>query len=166
MSLESDERREEFEQIILCNAYANGLSHNGKFLRWNKATCTGIRTMTMSTRVGLLLCSVPLFDGEYKRTRRDVFLLPSKLQNLISLVYHLPSEEAEGPAAKHVFTDEGILRAHGERYRTVCDYISLCKGVFSSSHPYGKELNKPNVHRALELCILTIPSFVPCEKLQ
>ena len=109
MSLESDDRREEFEQIILCNAYANGLSHNGKFLRWNKSSCTGIRSMTMSTRVGLLLCSVPLFDGEYKRTRRDVFLLPVKLQSLISLVYHLPSEEAEGPAARHVLSDDGVL---------------------------------------------------------
>ena len=159
MTLDNDDRREEAEQTIMCNAYANGLKHSGKFLKWDKRTCTGLRSMSMSTRVGLLICAAPFFEEEYNRRSRNVFLLPGKLQRLVAVVYHLPSEEAEGPEAHDYFTEEGVLEAHGERYRTVCDYIALCRAVFRSNHPYGKALNKPNVHRAIELCLLTIPSF-------
>ena len=159
MSLSTDDRREQVEQILLTNAYANSLSHNGRFLKWNTRSCTGLRSMTMSTRVGLLLCAVPVFQHEHAVTKKDVFRLPEMLQRLISLVYHLPSEEAEGPGARHYFTDEGILETHGERHRTVRDYIALCRDIYRAGQPPCKVLNKPNVHRALELCVLTIPSF-------
>ena len=56
-------------------------------------------------------------------------------------------------------TAKGQLKVQGELNRTVRQYIQLCDNVFRSGNPYGKELNKPNVHRALELCVLTIPSF-------
>ena len=115
--------------------------------------------MSMSTRVGLILCAVPLFDDEYNRTRDDVFMLPGKLQEVLSLVYHLPSEEADGPRAKEHLTDEGRLKMHGEHCRAVGEYIALCRALFRTNGKHSRVLNKPNVHRALELCILTIPSF-------
>ena len=159
LSLQDDEKREQFEVKVIANAYANSLQHDGKFLKWKKNTCVGLHSMTMSTRVGLILCAVPLFDDEYKRTRDDVFMLPGKLQEVLSLVYHLPSEEADGPGAKEHLTDEGKLKMHGERCRAVGEYIALCRTLFRTNGKHSRVLNKPNVHRALELCILTIPSF-------
>ena len=106
-----------------------------------------------------MLCALPVFQQEHSKTNDDMFVLPEKLQRLVSLVYHLPSEEAEGPGSRHYFTEEGILETHGERHHTECDYISSCRFIYRSSHPYDKVLNNPNIHRALELCVLTIPSF-------
>ena len=64
LSLQDDEKREQFEVKVIANAYANSLQHDGKFLKWKKNTCVGLHSMTMSTRVGLILCAVPLFDDE------------------------------------------------------------------------------------------------------
>ena len=159
MSLADEELREQFEMKILDNAERNSLQHDGHVLKWKKSVCTGLQSMTMSTRVGLLVCAVPLFEDEFKRTGEEVFLLPGKLQRLVSLVYHLPSEEADGPTARDNFTDHGKLKMNGERYRAVREYITLCRTLFRRNVKHRKVLNKPNVHRALELCILTVPSF-------
>ena len=77
----------------------------------------------------------------------------------MSFVFHFPSEQPDVPAAKQFLTSEGIIRKQGEQHRTVCDYISSCNDELQRNPTDGKELNKPNVHRALELCVLTIPSF-------
>ena len=159
MSLRDNNERERVEHMMLAHAYANSLQEDGLFLKWNNGTCAGLRSMTMSTRIGLLLCAVPLFDREFRRTKVEVFQLPGKLQKLISSVYYMPMEEADGPHVKERFNDEGVLRAHGQLHKTATEYIKLCRSIFRGRGNLGKELNKPNVHRALELCVLTIPSF-------
>ena len=117
----------------------------------------------MKTKFATLICSAPVFRRYYNATARHAFLLPEKLQNLVSLVFHVPSEQPDGPTAKKFLTSEGIIRKQGEQHRTVCAYISSCNDELQRNPSDGNELNKPNVHRALELCVLTIPSFVRVE---
>ena len=78
MTLPTDERREEVELLMLENADANSLQHDGRFLNWKKKF-TGLRGMSMSTRVGLLIKAVPLFEREHTRSRDPIFLLPLSL---------------------------------------------------------------------------------------
>ena len=159
MGMDSDRRREEAEVEILVAARRNGLPNEGLFLKWDRGTFSGLDILTMTTRLCLLFCSVPTFNREFKRTQDRLFQLPKTLQKMICLAYHVPCEESQGPSAKNSSTAGGQIMTHGVLNRTVREYISLCDKVFTSNNPYGKELNKPNVHRALELCVLTIPSF-------
>ena len=159
MSMDSDGRREEAEVRIIHAAKTNGLPHEKRMLRWDGGKCVGIVSLTMTTKLCLLFCSVPVFDMEFKRTRNQVFQLPNMLQRLVSLAFVVPSEEASGAEAREMCTAKGQLKVQGELNRTARQYIQLCDTIFRSKNPYGKELNKPNVHRALELCVLTIPSF-------
>ena len=159
MSMDSDRRREEAETEIIHAAYVNGLPQEGRFLKWDQKKCVGLVSVTMTTKLCLLFCSVHVFRREYVRTGKDVFLIPAKLQGLVSLAYAVPSEECQGPKAKTMCTEEGQLNFHGKLNRKVRDYIKMCDKLFRSSNPHGKALNKPNVHRALELCVLTIASF-------
>ena len=116
--------------------------------------------MIMSTRVVLLISAVPLFEREYTRSLDPVFLLPKKLQELISQVYDVPLEDCEGPEVRKMYTPDGMLKQQGKRYRTVSEYVAMCRDVFRGDNVQGKQLNRRNVHRAIELCVLTIPSFV------
>ena len=49
------------ELVVLHNADAKDLNHEGRFLKWAKGSVTGIRGMTMSTRIPLLMCAVQPF---------------------------------------------------------------------------------------------------------
>ena len=127
---------------MLDNADANSLQHDGRFLKWKK-TCTGLRGKNISTRVGLLISAVPLFEREHTRSRDPVFLLPKKLQEIISQVYHVPSEECEGPDVRKMYTPDGMLNQQGKQYRTVSEYVAMCRDVFRGENVHGKQLNPP-----------------------
>ena len=58
-----------------------------------------------------------------------------------------------------MYTPDGILKQQGKRYRTVSEYVAMYRDVFRGDNVHGKQLNRPNVHCSIELCVLTIPSF-------
>ena len=130
MSMDSDGRREEAEVRIIHTAKVNGLPHEKRILRWESGKCAGVVSLTMTTKLCLLFCAIHLFEIEFKRTRKQVFQLPSKLQELISLAYVVPSEEASGPKARVMCTEEGRLRVQGELNRTVRKYSDMCEEIF------------------------------------
>ena len=62
MGLESDKRRKEVEVEIVSAARKNGLPNEGLFLKWDKGKYAGIESLTMTTRLCLLFCSIPTFN--------------------------------------------------------------------------------------------------------
>ena len=158
-NLRTDRERTSIEIEMLDTADANDLVTDGPFLKWDKGKFDGLRSMSMKSRYAMLICAATVFDRQFHNTSKNVFMLPGKLQNLVSLVFHVPAEEPDGPAAGRMLTSEGQVRTQGAQHRAVREYITMCHNEFERDPTYGKELNKPNVHRALELCVLTIPSF-------
>ena len=154
---EREQRRTELR--IVQESLANGLSTQGKFLRWANGKCQGMRSMSMSSRLFVLISSVSPFDEWFKRTKKRVFVLPRKLQRFVSSVYFYPNVVCDGPEALDAYTPSNVLSRQGEQHRAARDYIQTASSIHRENRPAGKMLDKPNVHRALELCVHTITSF-------
>ena len=79
--INEDERRR-VEVRVMHDANANGLSTQGKFLRWDKDKCKGLRSLSISSRLFFLLAFVPPFTEKYTTKKRRVFLLRQNYNGL------------------------------------------------------------------------------------
>jgi len=113
----------------------------------------------MSTRFCLLLSAVFPFNEEHLRSEKTVFDLPRRLQSFIALVYHLPDSKVEGSEAMDVLSDVDNMRRRGGQHRAAQLFMKGASEVFEEDPDLGAELNKPNVHRFIVLCVQTITSF-------
>ena len=158
-SLDSNEKRKEFELWIITDTSSNGLPHQGKFLKWKDSTFEGIKSLSMSTRFSLLLFAVFPFKLEYLRSKRIVFDLPRRLQCFIALVYHVPDTKIEGSGTMDTSSGVENMRRKGEQHRAAQTFLKGASMVFEEDQDLGSELNKPNAHRFIELCVQTITQF-------
>ena len=158
-ALTNELEQRQVEIRIMHDSLENGMSTQCKFLKWEKAKCLGIRSMSMSSRLFVLLSSVAPFDEKFKRTKRRLFLLPRKLQRFVSCIYFYPNVSCDGPEAVDAYSPGRVLARQGEKHRAARDYIQTSSAIHREDIPAGKVLDKPNAHRALELCVHTITSF-------
>ena len=157
--LQTEEEQNKTQALICSNAKRNGLDTQGRFLKWKNGKPDGLRSVTMSTKMCILLAAAPIFRQHYQRTGKDLFLLPLKLQNVVACVYDNPSMETEGEEAKDAYSAESMLKATGRRVMSAKMFIQLCAREHKKDPAGCKQLNKPNVHRLLELCCHTIVNF-------
>lgn len=155
----TEEEQLRTQTIICSNARRNGLDTQGRFLKWKGNKPDGLRSVTMSTKMCILLAAAPTFRQHYQKTGKELFLLPLKLQQVVASVYESPSVETEGEEAKDAYTDEALLKACGRRIFSAKMFIHLCAREHKADPAGCKTLNKPNVHRLLELCCNTIVKY-------
>ena len=107
----------------------------------------------------MVLTYVQPFDELFTSTGRPVFLLPQRLQRFVSAVYYVPSQEVEGVTSSKCLTDDGSLRLRSEQHRAARDFVRQAAAFYREDPVKGAVLNKPNVHRAIELCVHTINTY-------
>ena len=158
-SLANNTERRTVQVRIVSDAITNGLRQEGNFLQWSGNTFVGVRRISMSARICMLLAAVQPFVQQYAMTGRSVFLLPEKLQRFVAAVYHIPSAQVEGITGGKALTDNGMLRARGEQQRAAKEFIRSAAAFHRQDQDLGKILNKPNFHRAIELCAHSIATY-------
>ena len=158
-ALQDNRSRRVVQVRMISEAVRNGLREEGAFLKLKNTTFEGLRSLAMSTRICMLLTSVHLFQEKFSTTGRPVFLLPQKLQRFVSFVYYTPSELVEGVAGAKALSDQGALHIRGEQHRAARDFVRAAAAYYREDPVRGATLNKPNVHRAIELCVNTINAF-------
>lgn len=157
--LQTEEEQNRTEALICSNAKRNGLDTQGRFMKWKNGKPDGLRSVTMSTNMCILLAAAPTFRQHYQRTGNSVFLLPQKLQNVIACMYDSPSVETEGEDARDAYSEYSLLCATGRRVMSAKAFIQSCSREHKKDPAGCKRLNKPNVHRLLELCCHTIVNY-------
>jgi hypothetical protein len=101
-------------------------------------------------------------DSGVRMLRRTLALLGS-FQRLVSETQFWPRLELDGVAAIAEHNERGGSARHDLLFGMACDYIDALHALcVESSDKIGKILNKPNVHRLLELYAHTIPAFGHC----
>ena len=158
--LPSEEEQIRTQAIICSNAKRNGLDTQGRFLKWKSNKTDGLRSVSMSTKMSILLTAAPTFRQHYQSTGKTLFLLPLKLQHVVASIYYSPSMETDGEEAKDAFKDEALVSASGRRTFLAKCFIHLCAREHKRDPAGCNVLNKPNVHRLLELCCNTITNYV------
>jgi len=157
--LRLNDLRAKYEYCIMDCLVANGLPFSGRILRWDKSgKYKGLLNHTMSTLFCLLLISAPIFSEHYRKSRSLVFLLPQRLQHLVKLVYRWPSKIIDGKSYDPPMREEHApyLRSLNEAGKT---FVKACDDLILQVGDRAKMIDKPNAHRALELCAHTIPNF-------
>ena len=150
--------------MAICGALQdNGLKRQSSmFSSKNELNC-----MTMSGVFCALLVFVPvfnqLFPGIQSEETTVVLDLLTQLQELIALTYWWPSEEADGVSDYLYVTSENGAQYHAdlltraERY--VTEVEKFCANYCQRGGKGRPSLDKPNLHRLIELYNHTIPAF-------
>jgi len=152
----TDDLRGRIEIQILDNLRRNSLPVTGHLFKKDKDNgFRGLHGHSMSALFCILLCSAPVFNQQYNRTNKKVFELPRLLQEFVAMVYGCFSSVTDGTANKvneqHRY--ESNLAVAGRKY------LQAAADVCSELGQKGAVLDKPNAHRALELCFHTIPNY-------
>jgi hypothetical protein len=81
-------------------------------------------------------------------------------QKLVSRTCYLPRIDVDGIAQVQTFNERDGMERLDERFQLSCKYVADLHSICShSTKGVGRTLNKPNVHRLLELYAHTLPAF-------
>ena len=100
---------------------------------------------------------------------RDVDMLDllSMFQRLVNETHFWPDAAFDGAATIHAFNERKGEARMDILYGSAVDYVRRLHDIcVRDKDVAGKHLNKPNVHRLLELYTHTIPSFGHCRHVQ
>lgn len=147
------------EVRVMHDAKANGLETQGRFLKWKDGRVDGLRSVSMSQKICILLSSVEPFNEKFNETGGAEFLLPRALQRFVASVYYWPNCDADGTSPKDVDSSEAVLRVRGAQHRAAKEFVQAASAVYRKNAAKGAPLNKANVHRALELCVHTLNNY-------
>jgi len=158
--LSSDEERAEVELRIVSCMGRNGLPVQGKILRWERSgKCKGLLSLTMSGLLCALLCAAAIFKQLYEKNQNPVFLLAQALQDLVAKVYFWPSKVVDGIEEVNRISGEGHRVYYGQLCSLAREFVEKADAMVTLCGERAMVLDKPNAHRALELCAHTIPNF-------
>jgi hypothetical protein len=104
----------------------------------------------------------PPARGSTIHSVRDVDMLDllRMLQRLVNETNFWPDAAFDGAATIHALNERSVVARMDMLYRSAVDYVCrLHELCVRDKDVAGKHLNKPNVHRLIELYTHTIPSF-------
>ena len=158
--LPSDGDRKWYERQILKFMKANGLPTENQLLRWDKSgKCKGLHSLTMTSLFCTLLVSSHVFRDKYGETHGSDFAILTCLQYISSILFWTPTTSADGRACLE-FVDRGQGRVYLSSLKDLAErYVAKLRSLYMKHGKVGLILDKPNVHRLLELCVHTIPVF-------
>ena len=158
-SLPSTSHILKFQSFVLSTAAENNLPTEGPFAVMKDNSFSGISTMSMSTLYVLLLCSTPYFETPISPvdSKKRPFNMCRILQDYISLFYYWPTKSYD--------MDEEIDTVNGNNGRNYLSILhTLSQKLVDSASQFIKEdgkncrlLDKPNIHRLLELSVTSLP---------
>lgn len=132
----------------------------GHILCWERGgSYKGLINKTMSTLMCLLLCSATAFDSEKVQTIRKVFGLSRKLQAFVAALYYWPTQQIDGVDSSYVRSITVQLDYIDRLPRLGRVFLDECDQGMQHDEQAGAVLDKPNVNRAMELAMHTLPCF-------
>ena len=126
-----------------------------------------LNNMTLSGAFCALLVCVPVFKQLFSENRSEetaeVLDLLTQLQELVALMYWWPSEAADGVSDYVYVTRDNGGHYHADLLEITEKYVTaantFCAKYCQRSDKGPPSLDKPNLHRLLELYNHTIPAF-------
>ncbi len=146
---------------MICSALSfNGLPKERSIYSMNNKS---LHSMSMSSTFAILLVSskiFPLFSqGERSAMKGEAFALLSLLKGLVSLTYWWPNAKIDGKSYVDDLLKDGRQKYYAHLQTKSKHYIEKVNAFCKKYKDFGKELDKPNLHRLLELYISSIPLF-------
>lgn len=164
-SLIDDDQRQKVETLVVDAANENGIGVKRHILAWEKSRrglkYKGVASNSMSSWFSVLLVSSAIFTDIYARTRRDVFLLPRKLEDVVMLLYKWPRAEVVGKKNwSWCFSDPvDQLEYQHELMRRTHRFLDSVRSYHARNPEMGRRLDKPITHRLLEVVSHTVPLY-------
>ena len=137
---------------MLCSAIAeNVLAKQKSIYNYQKKHCN---SMSMTSVFAVFLILEPIGVSYLKPTTATELLLKimSELQLLIRNLYWWPVPSIDGVAAIRYHGTNGADHLQEECVKAVECVITLVNKLSTIDKDMAKEMDKPNLHRALELC--------------
>lgn len=121
--------------------------------------------LTMTNMFCVLLFASKLFNQKYYTMNASAyatndirpFHLPALLQDVVSMVYWLPTTKSSTKKDFHYVRNSPEY--HGDLLALASKYVDEIGEYIANGGRHGSILDKPNVHRLLELCANSIPIF-------
>jgi len=156
----SFEEQRTAEIQILDNLKSNGLPFSGYLLKKDKdGKINGLHSLTMSELFCILLCADPVFYSMYVKRKISLYMMPRKLQRFVASTYRWRTVKTDG-------TDNSQRRGMSTQDLYQSEMSACCKEYLKGAADMckfygdrGRILDKPNAHRALELCFHTVPNY-------
>ena len=164
-ALPSDEDRRHVEMRIVTDALGNGLDVKRNILQWAKSKGTykymGTASNSMSAWFSILLISSAVFADVYIVSGNIVHALPQKLQRLCSILYKWPNAQVTGHGTRplHFNKRKDQLQHEHEVADRARQFMESVRHVHREDPSIGKVMDKPVMHRLLELVTHTIPTY-------
>ena len=164
-SLEDDNTRRYMEAKIVSAANENGLEVRRHILTWVKkgsdTKYTGVASNSMTAWMCILLVSGPIFKDYNTDKNRAVFKLPALLQDVVTALYKWPSRVVSGTdAPPWKFSSHfDQLQYQDVLIKRTVKFLSTARAMYNEDPVVGSLLDKPIVHRLLELVMHTVPLY-------
>lgn len=156
--LRDEKKREVVDTQVTVYLTANGLPPQRSV--YNKST-GGVHTMSMTSVFSVLMVINAIADqylnnSDLHRRCRELLI---SLQYLMSAAYWWPRVSVDGPMAMPYTGEGGNSRHVAELKKAVTDYVSKLHDARTHFREETAVLDKPNVHRVVELFFHTVPMF-------
>lgn len=115
--------------------------------------------MSMSSVFAVLLVASQIFPTEAGHISNPAFILLEKLQKLVGMTFWCPKSDVDGVQAVKYMTQENGSSFYHNLQCLAVDYIKSVDAFNHQNRLKAKELDKPNLHRLLELYVHTIPLY-------
>lgn len=152
-SLDSDEVRQGVSAEICASLAENGLPTQLSLI--NKDT--KIHGMSMTATFCVLMTSSVIFSRLFRNKQRTCVTLIRMFQNIVAEVYWWPSLNVDGRAAVAYATDRDGTKYYSALHRLVSEFNNTLESLSRSQPQQAAKLDKPNIHRLVELVVHTIP---------
>ena len=161
-SLPSKAWKQRMDELV-CSALAeNGLiTHRTVF----DVSRNNLLTMTLSGTFCLLLVAVPIFEtivnriAERDEIYKEVLEAMRCLQELIGLTYWWPKVGRDSPGDVSFFYEDNKAGYFAKLQSLACSYVLKANDLCTRMQLAMSHLDKPNLHRLLELYFHTLPGF-------
>lgn len=156
--LADEDKRESVDTQVCVYLRLNGLPLQSAVYNKNS---TGIHSMSMTAVFSVLLIINAIADDYLSATElhRRCLQLMQSLQRLMSLAYWWPSVAVDGDVAEGYTGEEGQANRVKALRIAVSQYLNEVHELRRLYRDEAAVLDKPNLHRVLELCIHTVPLF-------
>ncbi len=165
--LPNDSSRAKFDNLVCSYLSLNGLPKERSIYNLKRKQ---LHTMSMSSVLSILLLASYIFPIFQKIDSVDTnnwsptyfeksISLLIELRELFSLTYWWPNYMVDGVELISKYTRHKNSFYYGTLIKKCKDYIFNVNKFYILNNKLGNELDKPNLHRLLELYVTTIPTY-------
>lgn len=152
----TDKERSSCEIKIIRSIIDNGLPKVSNLLKWdNKKSFASMENISMTSLFTVLFVSSNIFQTDPEYIDNPLTPLFGHLNSLVSTMYCIPYTDTSSPSSQNSTLQEYYRKVQS----TGTLYVEACE-VFHQKHgSIAAPLDKPNIHRLLEICFHTIPHY-------